>query len=138
MLKKDFSMLGLRLSLERKRLKLKQADVAAMFGTSRSMISMLESDQTPLDVERLLVLGQNGFDVLKVLTDEPGQVAAGRLLNWQLCLSISERVDAWLRAHEVQISAEKKATVLKHLYLQFAAHAQIDETVLSETLKMAA
>ncbi|KRD20245.1 hypothetical protein ASE39_25455 [Acidovorax sp. Root267] len=131
-------MYGFRISFERKRLRLKQAEVAAMLGTSRSMISMLESDQTPLDVERLLVLGQNGFDVLKVLTDEPGQVAAGRLLNWQLCLSISERVDAWLLAHGAQISPEKKAMVVKHLYLQFAAHAQIDETVLNETLKMAA
>jgi transcriptional regulator with XRE-family HTH domain len=131
-------MFGIRLSFERKRLKLKQAEVAVMLGTSRSMISMLESDQTPLDAERLLILGQNGFDVLKVLTDEPGQVTAGRLLNWQLCVSISERVDAWLRAHEVQFSAEKKAMVVKHLYLQFAAHAHIDETVLSETLKMAA
>lgn len=131
-------MLGLRLSQERKRLKLNQADVAAMLGMSRSMISMLESDHTPLDVERLLVLGHNGFDVLRVLTGEPGQVSSGRLLNWALCVSISEHVDAWLRARGVEMAQEKKAIVAKHLYLQFAAHGQVDEVALNETLRMAA
>lgn len=130
-------MIGRRLSQERKRLKLNQADVAALLGMSRSMISMLESDHTRLDVGRLLILGHSGFDVLKVLTDEPGQVASGRLLNWELCLSIAEHVDTWLRVRGVEMAKEKKAIVTKHLYLQFAARGQINEAVLNETLMMA-
>jgi transcriptional regulator with XRE-family HTH domain len=131
-------MFGLRLALERKRLKLNQTQVADLLGTSRSLISMLESDQASMDVARLLSLGEHGFDVLKLLTDEPGQLAAGRLLNWQLCLSITERVDAWCQAHGIELSHEKRAIIVKHLYLQFARHDQIDETALGETLKMAA
>ena len=131
-------MFGSRLATERKRLKLNQQQVADFLSVSRSMVSMLETDQVQLDAERLLVLGTHGFDVLKVLTDEPGQLAAGRLLNWQLCLSISDRVDAWIRARGIELPPEKRALIVKHLYLQFAARDLVDESVLNETLKMAA
>jgi transcriptional regulator with XRE-family HTH domain len=131
-------MFGLRLAAERKRLKLNQLQVADLLGVSRSVIAMTETEQTALGAERLLELGSHGFDVLKILTDEPGQTAAGRLLNWQLCLTISDRVDAWTKSKGIKLSNEKKAIVVKHLYLQFAARGQVDEAALDETLQMAA
>lgn len=131
-------MFGFRLAAERKRLKLSQQQVADLLQVSRSVIGMIETDQTSLGAERLLLLGSHGFDVLKVLTDEPGQTAAGRLLNWQLCLSISDRVDAWAVSRGIELPPEKKAIIVKHLYLQFAARDQIDEVALNETLQMAA
>ncbi len=131
-------MIGYRLSLERRRLKLNQAQVADLLGMSRSMVSMLETDQTPLDVERLLTLAESGFDVMKVLTDEPAKVAAGRLLNWELCLSITEHVDAWCQSRGIEFAPDKKAIVVKHLYLQFATRDQVEESALKEVLKMAA
>lgn len=131
-------MFGLRLLSERKRLKLSQEDVANVLGISRSMVSTIETDQTSLGAERLLKLGEAGFDVLKVLTDEPGKTAAGRLLNWELALKISAEVDDWERTRGVKLHPEKKAMLVKHLYLQFAAHEQIDGTRLNETLQMVA
>ena len=77
-------MFGLRLSSERRRLGLSQQNVADLLGLSRSAVAMLETDRASLEVQRLLQLGQRGYDVLKVLTDDPGQVAAGRLLDWNL------------------------------------------------------
>jgi transcriptional regulator with XRE-family HTH domain len=131
-------MFGLRLGAERKRLKLSQQQVADLLNVSRSMVSMMETDQTSLDAERLLALGSHGYDVLKVLTDEPGSVAAGRLLNWKLCMAIAERVDAWALTRGLQLPLEKKAIIVKHLYVQFAAHDYVDEAALRETLEMAA
>lgn len=131
-------MFGLRLAAERKRLKLSQQQIADRLGVARSMVSMLETDQTSLEANRLLALGSMGFDVLKVLTDEPGQVAAGRMLDWRLCVEISERVDAWAKARGLRLPPEKKSIIFKHLYLQFAARGHLDEAALSETLQMAA
>ena len=131
-------MFGSRLAAERKRLKLSQEAVATVLGTSRSVVGMIETDQTTLGAERLLKLGAAGFDVLKVLTDEPGKTAAGRLLNWELALKIAEAVDDWARKRGVRLHPEKKALLVKHLYLQFASREQIDASLLNETLQMAA
>lgn len=131
-------MFGFRLAAERKRLKLKQQQLADLLKLSRSAIGMIETDQSSLGAERLLELGSHGFDVLKVLTGEPGATAAGRLLNWELCLAISDRVDAWARSRDITLTPEKKAIVVKHLYLKFASQDRIDEVALSETLFMAA
>ncbi|MBB2485327.1 hypothetical protein H5407_08810 [Mitsuaria sp. WAJ17] len=109
-----------------------------MLKVSRSAVGMIETDQSSLGAERLLELGSHGFDVLKVLTGEPGVMAAGRLLNWELSLAISDRVDAWARSREITLAPEKKAIIVKHLYLKFAAQERIDEVALSETLFMAA
>jgi hypothetical protein len=99
---------------------------------------MLETDRASLEAQRLLQLGQSGYDVLKVLTDEPGQVAAGRILDWNLCVKITERVSAWEHARGLQLPPDKKALVVKHLYLRFAALGRVDELSLDETLQVAA
>jgi transcriptional regulator with XRE-family HTH domain len=131
-------MFGFRLAFERKRLKLSQQRVADLLGLSRSAVGMIETDRAPLDAGRLLQLAGHGFDVLKVLTDEPGPVAAGRLLDWGLCALICERVDAWALSRGVSLPIEKKALIVKNLYLQFAARGQLDQAALDETLQMAA
>jgi transcriptional regulator with XRE-family HTH domain len=131
-------MFGIRLAAERKRLKLSQREVAEKLNVSRAVIAMIETDQTSLGAERLLELGAHGFDVLKVLTDEPGQTAAARMLNWELALKISAEVDEWALTRGIKIRPEKKPLLVKHLYLQFAAREQIDVAVLTETLQMVA
>lgn len=131
-------MFGIRLSSERRRLGLSQQNVADLLGLSRSAVGMLETDRASLEVQRLLQLGLSGYDVLKVLTDEPGQVAAGRIMNWNLCVEVTERVSAWELARGVKLPPDKKALVVKHLYLRFAALGRVDELALDETLQVAA
>lgn len=131
-------MLGVRLSSERRRLGLSQQQVADLLGLSRSAVGMFETDRASLEVQRLLQLGSVGYDVLKVLTDEPGQVAAGRVLDWNLCVKVTERVNAWEQARGLRLPEDKKALVVKHLYLRCAALGRIDELVLDETLQVAA
>ena len=131
-------MLGLRLSSERRRLGLSQQKVAELLGVSRSAVGMLETDRASLEVQRLLQLGESGYDVLKVLTDEPGRVAAGRILDWNLCVEVTERVSAWEHARGLRLPSDKKALVVKHLYLRFAALGRVDELALGETLQVAA
>ncbi|QTD46522.1 helix-turn-helix transcriptional regulator [Ottowia testudinis] len=131
-------MFGLRLSAERRRLGLSQQQVADRLGVSRSAVGMLETDRAALEVERLLKLSEIDYDVLKVLTDEPARLAAGRLLDWQLVVDVVERVTAWEQARGLRLPSEKKALVIKHLYLRFAAQGVVDKQALDETLQMAA
>jgi len=99
---------------------------------------MMETDRAPLEAQRLLQLGESGYDVLKILTDEPGPVAAGHILDWSLCIKVTERVTAWDQARGLKLPPDKKALVVKHLYLRFAALGRVDEVALAETLQVAA
>jgi transcriptional regulator with XRE-family HTH domain len=129
---------GFRLAAERKRLGFTQKAVGLLLGIGRSAVGMIETDQASLDAQRLANLGSEGFDVLYVLSGEPGGVAAGRLVDWELCVQITQRVDTWARGRGIVLAEEKKALVVKHLYLQLAARGQMDDSAVAETLSMAA
>jgi transcriptional regulator with XRE-family HTH domain len=129
-------MFGNRLADERRRLGLKQQDVAQYFGMTRSAVTMMELEHTSLDAERLLILGKNGFDVLKILTGEEGVVAAGRIVNWELALGIEARVDEWARSRGKTLSSEKRVLLTKHLYLRSAARGHVQDEELDELMRM--
>ena len=61
-------MFGNRLATERKRLGFTQKDVGERLGIGRSAVGMIETDHAPLDAERLVNLGSDGFDVLYILS----------------------------------------------------------------------
>lgn len=131
-------MFGLRLASERKRLGMTQKELGERLGIGRSAIGMIETDRAPVDAARLVDLGSDGFDVLYVLAGERGKVAAGRMIDWELCLSIVYKVQAWQKRRGVSFPPEKEAMVIKHLYLQVAERGRIDSATLEETLRMAA
>lgn len=131
-------MFGFRLATERKRLGLTQKAVGSLLGIGRSAVGMIETDQAPLDAERLVNLGSEGFDVLYVLSGEPGRVAAGRLIDWKLCMQIAQHVDSWAQSRGITLTDEKKGVIVKHLYLQLSARGEMNEAVVAETLGMVA
>lgn len=131
-------MFGSRLAQERKRLGLNQRDLADRMGVGRSAVGMIETDRSPLDAERLVNLGAHGFDVLYVLTGERGHVAAGRLLDWDLCIAISQRVSDWSKRRGVRLSNEKMAALVKLLYLQAALRGTLDDSTFDESMRIAA
>jgi len=103
---------------------------------TRSAVTMMELEHSSLDAERLLILGKNGFDVLKVLTGEQGVVAAGRIVDWNLALDIAGQVDAYALSKGATLSAEKRTLMVKHLYLRFAAQGQVDAAEFDEMMRM--
>lgn len=131
-------MFGARLAAERKRLGLNQTELGERWGIGRSAVAMVETDQAPLDAARLLAMGAAGADVLYVLTGEPGKVAAGKLLDWDLCLKLVETVAAFERRNKIRIPADKKAIMIKHLYLKLAQSPAAASTELEEIMRMAA
>jgi transcriptional regulator with XRE-family HTH domain len=131
-------MFGERFAAERRRLKMTQQAVAEVLGLGRTAVAMIESGAGSLNADRLVQLGAHGFDVLKVLTGEPSQVAAGQLLNWKLAVEISSGVDEWAHSRGISLPAEKKALILKHLYARFATRGDVDVATLGEMLQVAA
>ena len=53
-------------------------------------------------------------------------------------MEIAQRVDDWAQSRGIRLPVDKKAIVVKHLYLQLAARGRIDEATVAETLRMAA
>lgn len=127
-----------RLAAERRRLKLSQQQVGDLLGLSRSAVAMLESGRAPLYVDRLVALGEHGFDIFKVLTGESGHAAAGQLLDWPLALQITERVDTWTASRGIALPPDKRILLIKHLYSLFAQRGALDSKTLSELLELAA
>jgi transcriptional regulator with XRE-family HTH domain len=131
-------MIGNRLAAERRRLKLSQQQVGDLLGLGRSAVAMLEADRAPLYADRLVALGEHGFDIFKILTGESGRAAAGQLLDWALALQIAERVDGWTASRGIALPPEKRIVLIKHLYSLFAARGTLDTKTLGEMLELAA
>lgn len=131
-------MFGTRIADERRRLGWSQKDLGERLGIGRSAVGMIETDRAPFDAERLVHLGADGLDVLYVLTGEPGNVAAGRLIDWDLCLAITQRVQDWSKRRGVRIPQDKLPIVIKLLYLQAALRGGLDDRTFDEAMRIAA
>lgn len=132
-------MFGKRLALERERLGLSQSECAAHLGVSRSVLAMIETDRTSLDIQRLVDIAERiGVDPIFILTGEPGSVAASKLLDWDLVLKIEIGVREWCAENKISLSPEKKTLVLKIFYERFSKSGEDMSASLDETLRLAA
>lgn len=72
-------MYGQRLADERRRLAMSQDDIAGLLDIGRSGVAAIEGDRAPLDVARLVTLGEKaGVDAMYVLfTNSSGRCFTG-------------------------------------------------------------
>lgn len=131
-------MYGQRIAAERKRLGLTQNELGTLLGIGRTAVAMIETNKASLDISRLVELGAHGFDILFVLSGMPGRQAAGKLLDWELCLSIAKHVQTWAKQREVHLPPSNEAMLVKNLYIQLADQGKLDPQVLADTLQIAA
>jgi hypothetical protein len=131
-------MYGSRIASERKRLGWTQNDLSKLLGVGRTAVAMIETNKASLDIGRLVDLGAHGVDILFVLTGMPGRQAAGKLVDWELCLSITKHVQTWANKRGLQLAPANEAMLVKNLYLQLAEQGKLDPQVLKDTLQIAA
>jgi transcriptional regulator with XRE-family HTH domain len=131
-------MFGKRLAEERQRLGLSQEDLAAAWGIGRSGVAMIETERSPIYLERLIDLAPSGFDILYILSGEPAAVAAASLLNWRLLGEIRSGILRWAAAHHVTLPEEKEMLILKLLYQRFAPKGEVSGAELDQVLQLAA
>lgn len=130
-------MYGQRIAAERKRLGLTQHELATLLGIGRTAVAMIETGKASFDISRLVKLGATGFDILFVLTGMPGHQAAGKLLDWELCLAIAKHVQKWADQRGTQLPSAKEAMLVKNIYVQVADQGILDPQVLADTLQIA-
>lgn len=127
-----------RLRLERTRLKLSQAQLAAAGGVSTpSQIGYEQGNRMPV-IDYLQGVMAVGVDAGFILTGVPKRVASGESLDWDLLRKIVTGIDEWCGDHEVEIAAEKLGELLKVLYLRFAAAQRVERKELESVLKLVA
>lgn len=132
-------MIGNRLASERRRLGLSQADFAPYLGIGRSALAMIETDRAPLDIDRLVKLAEKvGLDPIFVVTGEPSDVAAGKLLNWDLVFTIQKGVDEWCAERGISLTPEKQQLIVKILYRRVSANGGDIRSSIDEAAQLAA
>lgn len=131
-------MLSERLALERRRLGWTQKELAERLGVSRSIVALMESNRSPLYVERLLALEAHGFDVPFVLWGTRSAVLAGELLDWALLAEVQRGIRDWCEIQRVQLKAEKESALLKLLYKHFANQGHVTQEGMQDALTLAA
>ncbi|MFY9812112.1 helix-turn-helix domain-containing protein [Aquabacterium sp.] len=132
-------MFGKRLSDERRRLGKSQDDFAKAIEIGRSGYAAIEGERAPLDVSRLVMLGQKaGVDVMYVLSGERKAVAAGHLLDWTLIEDILVGMDTWAVGHDIKIPPTKQMLLVKFLYEKLAAKGHADNQSLEELFRLVA
>lgn len=109
--------IGIRFAQERGRLRLTQAELAGHLGLGRSMIAMIETGRTRLDVAVLLALESAvRMDLAFVLTGQPAAVAAADMLDWRLVEEILDAIASARKTFNIELSPAGTARALRFLY----------------------
>ena len=128
-----------RLATERKRLGLKQFEVANALGISDSAYGMYERGISKMTVENLLILESHfGFDISYVITGDIDAVTGGKLLDWTLLETIHVMVTDWAALNNLILSPEKQIKLLKVLYQHLASENALNKQQVYEILAIAA
>jgi transcriptional regulator with XRE-family HTH domain len=131
-------MVSKRISDERQRLGLSQSDLGKVWNVGRSAVAMVETDRSPLYVERLIALETLGFDIQYILFGQRSAQIASRLLDWQMIAQILQGIRKWSDDHNIPLNPDKEALFLRVLYDLFTASGKFDEAVMNATLPLAA
>lgn len=114
--------IGLRLAQERRRLGMTQAELADQVGLRRSVIGMVETGKSRLDLAVLLALeSEVGMDLVFVLTGRRAAVAAADMLDWKLAEEILVALVSSCNRLKVELSPAGTARALRLLY-RMASH----------------
>ena len=131
-------MFNIRLISERKRLKLKQLDVANVLGISDSAYGMYERGISKMTYDSINTLEKAlGFDLMYLMSGEKKSVLGGQYLDWDLLKEIKESINNWAETKGIVLSADKEILLLKHLYQHFSNQQAINQEIIVDTLQIA-
>lgn len=128
---------GERIRAERMRLGLSQAQICAAAGISKpTQISYEGGGPIPIDyMDRVEDLG---LDRAFIATGLSTRDFAAANLDWNLLGQVLSAIQAWETTQSRKIPDDKRGTLARLLYLQFADAAAIDITYLDNLLNLAA
>jgi len=124
--------LGRRLKVERARIRLTQAQLAAHGGVSKATQVAYELDRTTPDAAYLSAISDAGVDVMRVLTGRP---ARNHRLG-EVVFALLETLEEWAVARPASTKPAGRNDLSRILYAS-SRDGQIDEDVLCATVRLA-
>ena len=105
-----------RLSSERQRLRLTQAEVAAATGVSAATLIGYEQGLRSPSTEYASRLHSLGYDVHYVMFGESSANFAADVLDWDLLGRVVTAIHAWCQSRGLEMKPEKFGEVLRIVY----------------------
>ena len=132
----DLQGIGRRIREERKRLGLRQPDMARAAGVSLSTYVALEAGKRKLRLNRIERLSQMaGLDIKYILSGTPGRHDLDGP-DWVLYRQIAQVIDNWQQKRGPIEPLQRRLDVLRYLYTQFQAAGRFDENTANELMNM--
>lgn len=133
----DNTKFGDRLRLERRRLDLTQEQVAVACRVSRNAVTFYESGRSRPDASFMHHAIAAGMDVWYLLTGARASEAAIDQLDLPIFQAVSEAVDEFCTAHDLELPPEKRRGLIKILYRQFSRTGTFDARLFADVMKVA-
>ena len=131
--------IGLRLAQERRRLGMTQAELADQVGLRRSVIGMVETGKSRLDLAVLLELeSEVGMDLVFVLTGRRAAVAAADMLDWKLAEEILVALASAGKRLTVELSPAGTARALRLLYRMASHEGRVSQEQVDNFVQLGA
>jgi len=131
--------IGLRLAQERRRLGMTQAELADQVGLRRSVIGMVETGKSRLDLAVLLALeSEVGMDLVFVLTGRRAAVAAADMLDWKLAEEILVSLASAGKRLNVELSPAGTARTLRLLYRMASHEGRVSQEQVDNFVQLGA
>ncbi|OQW86059.1 MAG: hypothetical protein BWK72_19275 [Rhodoferax ferrireducens] len=126
---------GLRLKAERQRLKLNQAEFAALGGVSRPSQVYYESEQRVPDVRYLAALCEK-VDVMYILSGKRHTEANTKAIDASVIQAILTTIDAWENTSVRLITDRFRAELVSLFLQQVDANGKVDTDLIKSTLRI--
>lgn len=131
--------IGLRLAQERRRMGMTQAELADQVGLRRSVIGMVETGKSRLDLAVLLELeSEVGMDLVFVLTGRRAAVAAADMLDWKLAEEILVALASAGKRLTVELSPAGTARALRLLYRMASHEGRVSQEQVDNFVQLGA
>ena len=131
-------MFSERLSKERKRLGLTQADVADVLNIGRSAVAMYETGKANMDNKALAILADTlHFDVKFLITGQTDVTTNAKAIDWEMLMKISRAIRAGCLSKGIELPPEREEWVVKMLYEHFIDANEISPSLINNTLTLA-
>jgi transcriptional regulator with XRE-family HTH domain len=128
-------LFGARLAEERKRLGLKQADLADLLGVGRAAVSLMETGRCGIEATRVASLRGAGFDVHYLLFGERGAIAFGHGFDWDLFFEILNDVElSFGNSGLERPNTNQMKTLVRDLYVKLAGRRAAEQAKFEKLL----
>jgi transcriptional regulator with XRE-family HTH domain len=124
-----------RLTEERHRLKLSQAQLALMTQISKGSQAGYERGARPPDARYLAFAHKAGCDVHYIVTGESAVLSQGSESYWHAHDQILKTIEDWLKEHRLTLEFNKRMELLRLFMSRFERSQDVDLVFVRETLK---